>query len=170
MLTFNFNCYIILRQSKISGAATLVGDTTSILLAKSANLDFSDFFVHDGHVGMFWVVQAGAVVSALIILFFFRKDKDKISFEGRTTVEDKFPTFLLVGTVLSLIAVSFIPYKDAAAEGQFYKPDITNGIICIAFFFIGIVRELFIKKNKEIVKNAFKENLIQQQCFQLFPL
>ena len=144
-------------SSNLQGAATLVGDTTSILLAKAAGLDFSDFFVHDGHVGMFWVVEAGAVVSALIILFMFRKDNDKIEFTGRTKVEDKFPTYLLVGTVLSLIAVSFIPYKDAAAEGQFYKPDITNGIICIAFFLVGIIRELFLKKNKEIVKNAFKE-------------
>lgn len=144
-------------SSNLQGAATLVGDTTSILLAKAAGLDFSDFFVHDGHVGMFWVVQAGAIVSGLIILFMFRKDNDKIEFTGRTKVEDKFPTFLLVGTVVSLIAVSFIPYKDAAAEGQFYKPDITNGIICIAFFIVGILRELFIKKNKDIVKNAFKE-------------
>ncbi|MEE1320929.1 MAG: SLC13 family permease [Acutalibacteraceae bacterium] len=143
-------------SSNLQGAATLVGDTTSILLAKAANLDFSDFFVHDGHVGMFWVVQAGAIVSALIILFMFRKEKDKIEFSGRTKVEDKFPTFLLVGTVLSLIAVSFIPYKDAA-NGGFYKPDITNGIICIAFFLVGVIRELFIKKNKEIVKASFKE-------------
>ena len=144
-------------SSNLQGAATLVGDTTSILLAKAAGLDFSDFFVHDGHVGMFWVVQAGALVSALIIVYMFRKEKNKIEFSGRTVVEDKFPTFLLVGTVLSLIAVSFIPYKDGAAEGQFYKPDITNGIICIAFFIVGILRELLIKKNKEIVKNAFKE-------------
>lgn len=144
-------------SSNLQGAATLVGDTTSILLAKAAGLDFSDFFLHDGRVGMFWVVQAGAVVSGLIILFMFRKDKDKIEFTGRTKVEDKFPTFLLAGTVLSLIAVSFIPYKDAAAPGQLYKPDITNGIICIAFFLVGIIRELLLKKNKEIVKNAFKE-------------
>lgn len=144
-------------SSNLQGAATLVGDTTSILLAKAAGLDFSDFFVHDGHLGMFWVVEAGALVSALIILFMFRKDNDKITFNSRTKVEDKFPTILLVGTVLSLIAVSFIPYKDSAAESQLYKPDITNGIICIAFFLVGVFRELFIKKNKEVVKNAFKE-------------
>lgn len=144
-------------SSNLQGAATLVGDTTSILLAKAANLDFSDFFVDSGRVGMFWVVEAGAVVSAFIILFMFRKDNEKIEFTGRTKVEDKFPTFLLVGTVVMLIAVSFIPYKDAAAEGQFCKPDITNGIICIAFFLVGIIRELFVKKNKDIVKNAFKE-------------
>lgn len=144
-------------SSNLQGAATLVGDTTSILLAKQANLDFSDFFVDDGKVGMFWVVQAGALVSALIILFMFRKENAAIKFDSRTKVEDKFPTFLLLGTVVALIAVSFIPYKDGAAEGQFYKPDITNGIICIAFFLAGVIRELVFKKNTEIVKNAFKE-------------
>ncbi len=144
-------------SSNLQGAATLVGDTTSILLAKQANLDFSDFFVDSGKPGMFWVVQAGAIVSAVILLIMFRKENSKISFVNRTKVEDKFPTFLLVGTVVTLIAVSFIPYKDGAAEGQFYKPDITNGIICIGYFLIGVIRELFIKKNKEIVKNAFKE-------------
>ncbi len=144
-------------SSNLQGAATLVGDTTSILLAKQANLDFSDFFFDNGRPGMFWVVQAGAIVSAVIILLMFRKEKAPIDFNSRTKVEDKFPSFLLVGTVVALIAVSFIPYADTAAPGQLYKPDITNGIICIAFFLIGIIRELFIKKNKEIVKNAFKE-------------
>ena len=144
-------------SSNLQGAATLVGDTTSILLAKQANLDFSDFFVDEGKAGMFWVVEAGAIVSALIIMVMFRKEKTKIEFNSRTVVEDKFPTLLLLGTVISLIAVSFIPYKDAAAEGQFYKPDITNGILCIGFFVIGIIRELFVKKNKDIVKNAIKE-------------
>lgn len=144
-------------SSNLQGAATLVGDTTSILLAKAANLDFSDFFFDSGKAGMFWVVEAGALVSAFIILFMFRKEKQPIEFKGKTKVDDYFPTFLLVGTVLCLIAVSFIPYKDAAAEGAFYKPDITNGIICILFFLVGIIRELFVKKNKEIVVNAFKE-------------
>lgn len=143
-------------SSNLQGAATLVGDTTSILLAKEAGLDFSDFFVTQGKPGMFWVVEAGAVVSAFIIMFMFRKEKKKIEFNTRTKVEDKFPTFLLVGTVVALIAVSFIPYKDNA-NGGFYKPDITNGLICIGFFLVGIIRELFVKKNKDIVRNAFKE-------------
>ena len=144
-------------SSNLQGAATLVGDTTSILLAKAANLDFSDFFVDDGHPGMFWVVEAGALVSALIILFMFRKDNGKIEFNSRTKVEDKFPTFLLLGTIICLIAVSFIPYKSAAAEGQFYKPDITNGVICIAFFVIGLIREIVFKKNTKILKASLME-------------
>ncbi len=144
-------------SSNLQGAATLVGDTTSILLGKAANLDFSDFFIDNGKPGMFWVVEAGAVVSALIILFMFRKEKNPIEFKSQTKVEDYVPTYLLVGTVIALIAFSFIPYKDNAAPGQFYKPDITNGLICIAFFLIGIIREFFFKKNKATVKNSFKE-------------
>lgn len=144
-------------SSNLQGAATLVGDTTSILLAKAANLDFSDFFVDNGHVGMFWVVEAGAIVSAFIILFMFRKEDEKIEFNSRTKVEDKFPTFLLVGTIVLLIAASFIPYKDSATEGRFYKPDITNGLICIGFFLIGLLREIIFKKNYKIVKDSLKE-------------
>ena len=144
-------------SSNLQGAATLVGDTTSILLGKAANLDFSDFFVDSGKPGMFWVVQAGALVSAFIILFMFRKENTPIEFNSKTKVEDYVPTILLVGTVAALILASFIPYKDNAAPGQFYKPDITNGLICIAFFVIGALREIFIKKNKEIVKKDLKE-------------
>ena len=143
-------------SSNLQGAATLVGDTTSILLAKAANLDFSDFFVDDGKAGMFWVVEAGALASAIIIFFMFRKENGKIEFSGRTVVEDKFPTFLLIATVVSLIAVSFIPYKDNA-NGGFYKPAVTNGIICIFFFLLGVFRELVIRKNKKIIVGAFKE-------------
>ena len=144
-------------SSNLQGAATLVGDTTSILLAKAANLDFSDFFVDEGKPGMFWVVEAGALVSALIILIMFRKDNGSIEFNSRTKVEDKFPTYLLLGTIICLIAVSFIPYKSAAAEGQFYKPDITNGVICIAFFVIGLIREIVFKKNIKILKDSLME-------------
>lgn len=143
-------------SSNLQGAATLVGDTTSILLGEAASLDFSDFFVDNGRPGMFWIVQAGALASVVILLFMFRKENQLIEFRDRTHVEDKFPSFLLVGTVVALIAVSFIPYKSAA-NGGFYKPAITNGLICIGFFLIGITRELFLKKNKEIVKTSLKE-------------
>ena len=143
-------------SSNLQGAATLVGDTTSILLAKAAGLDFSDFFVDDGKPGMFWVVEAGAVASAALIFFYFRKENGKIHFDNRTKVEDKVPTVLLLLTVLLLIAVSFIPYKANAAEGQFYKPDMINGFICTGIFLVGVVRELC-RKNFDSIKGAFKE-------------
>ena len=128
-------------SSNLQGAATLVGDTTSILLAKAAELDFMDFFFLKGTPGMFFVTEIGAVLSAVLIYFMFRKQNDPVNIHDRTEIEDKGPTWLLLLTVLALIATSFIPYKDAAQPGQFYKPDITNGLICLTFFVIGLIRE-----------------------------
>ena len=144
-------------SSNLQGAATLVGDTTSILLAKAANLDFLDFFVDEGKMGMFFVVELGALMSALVLLFMFRHENDPVNMHERTKVEDLFPTWLLLGTLVCLIAVSFIPYKNGAKPGQFYKPDITNGLICVGFFVIGLVRDLVKNKDAATVKGALKE-------------
>ncbi len=47
--------------SNLEGAATLVGDTTSILLAGSANMNFLDFFIYEGKMGLFFIIQIGAL-------------------------------------------------------------------------------------------------------------
>ena len=141
-------------SSNLQGAATLVGDTTSILLAKAAGLDFMDFFFYKGRPGMFWVTEAGAIVSAIIIIFMFRKERGKIESNERAVVEDKVPTVLLVLTILSLIAVSFIPYQDVAQPGQFCKPAWTNGALCLFFFAIGLIRECIKKRSVHPVKKA----------------
>lgn len=120
-------------SSNLQGAATLVGDTTSILLGGWANLDFLDFFVYRGRPGMFWVVQAGAAASVFILLWLFRRDKELIAMDEKTKVTDLFPTFLLLGMVGLLILASFIPEK----------PHITNGLICITLLAIGLAREYF---------------------------
>ena len=144
-------------SSNLQGAATLVGDTTSILLGKAANLDFMDFFFVGGKPGMFWVTEAGALVSAVIILIMMRREKASVFITERTEVKDKVPTVLLVLTVLTLIAVSFIPYKEAAAPGQFYKPDITNGIICLTYFAIGVVRAMIKTRSRDVLFAALRE-------------
>lgn len=143
--------------SNLQGAATLVGDTTSILLAKAANLDFVDFFFVDGKLGMFWVTELGALAAALIVLWMFRKENQNVEIRDRTKVEDKFSTWLLCLTVICLIFASFVPYKNNAQPGQLYKPEITNGVICITFFIIGLVRQVMKDRNFEVVKAALKE-------------
>ena len=144
-------------SSNLQGAATLVGDTTSILLAKAANLDFTDFFFVEGKPGMFWVTELGALISALIILFKMRKETASVYLNQRTHVEDKVPTILLLLTVITLIATSFIPYKNNAAPGQMYKPDIMNGLICLFFFAIGIIRETIKTKSTKTLQASLKE-------------
>ena len=134
-------------SSNLQGAATLVGDTTSILLGGALDMTFLDFFWYKGAPGLFWVVQAGAVASAFILMWLFRKEKQPIESHNRTEVRDYFPTVLLVGTIVLLIVASFIPEKPAE----------TNGYICMALMVIGVLRELIFKKNKTIIRDVFKE-------------
>lgn len=138
--------------SNLQGAATLVGDTTSILLGGYANLNFLDFFSVDGKIGIFWVVEAGALISTFVLLYVFRKEKQLIQTMERTKVEDFFPTVLLVGIIALLILASFVPaeYKPEAIEG------IINGLICMSLFVIGLLRN-YIKTGKvSTFSNAIK--------------
>ena len=66
-------------SSNLQGAATLVGDTTSIMLGGAADMNFNDFFFMNGKPGIFWAVQLGAVATVPIIIFLFRKHREKIS-------------------------------------------------------------------------------------------
>ncbi|WP_163193349.1 SLC13 family permease [Clostridium thermarum] len=133
--------------SNLQGAATLVGDTTSILLGGYENLNFLDFFFFQNKLGLFWVVQAGAAASTFVLMYIFRKDKQKINAMERTKVEDYFPTVLLVGMVVLLIIASFLPNM----------PSTINGIICVSLFVIGLVRNFVSYGNYEIFKKAMGE-------------
>ena len=106
-------------SSNLQGAATLVGDTTSILLGGHMGLDFMDFFVYRAARSV-WVVQAGALMTVPVMLFLFRKEKGKLYGAALTPVTDYLPTCLLLGTVLSLIAASFIPQQ----AGDHQRPDL----------------------------------------------
>ena len=132
--------------SNLQGAATLVGDTTSILLGGYANLNFLDFFFYRGKIGMFFIVQISALAATLVLLWIFRKDKDTVNMQVNTVVKDYFPSFMLIGIVLVLIIASFIPNTPVAI----------NGIICMIGLFIALIRET-LKKNYKLVYKAFKE-------------
>lgn len=135
--------------SNLQGAATLVGDTTSIMLGGYADMDFLDFFAYQGKVGMFWIVQISAIIATLVLLVVFRKDKQKITHDEMTKVEDYFPSFLLVGVIVLLILASFIPADK--------KPSFTSGAICMALMIVGIVRDIIKNKGTSGAVRVFKE-------------
>lgn len=134
-------------SSNIQGAATLVGDTTSILLGGHAGLDFLDFFIYRSRPGLFWVVQISAIMATLVLVYVLRKYKQPVDVQDRTKVTDYFPTVLLVGVIVLLIFASFIPNK----------PSVTNGLICVGLFLIGLIRELIKTRDSKIIAAAFKE-------------
>lgn len=146
-------------SSNLQGAATLVGDTTSILLAGEANMNFADFFVYRGKPGIFFAVELGAVVSAIILLILFKNEKGKLEVSERTVVTDYVPTILLVATVAGLIIASFIPGT----------PEMINGIICVSIMLIGMIYSAIRKKSFSAVTDMLKE-IDYETVFLLFGL
>ena len=135
-------------SSNLQGAATLVGDTTAIMLGSALDMSFIDFFWYRGMPGMFFAVELGAVIAAMILYFLFRKEKAPIpKMKERTKVTDFVPTVLLVGTVVLLIVASFIPNK----------PAVTNGLICCALLVIGLVYNYIRKKQVSALILPLKE-------------
>ncbi len=142
--------------SNLEGAATLVGDTTSILLGGYAGMDFLDFFLWHGKIGIFFIVQVSAIAAILVLLVIFRKDNQSIYSFAYTEVKDYFPTALLSATVILLILASFIPGK----------PSVTNGLICVVIFFIGLIRNVIMSRSLR----ALTEPLMEIDYFTLLLL
>ncbi|MBR0144996.1 MAG: TRAP transporter large permease subunit [Clostridia bacterium] len=134
-------------SSNLQGAATLVGDTTSIMLGGYAKMDFLDFFAFQGKPGIFWAVELGALCAASLLLILFRKETGKVESVGRTEVTDYFPSILMLLTVLLLIAASFFPNR----------PDVTNGVICMTLLAVGIVVRCIRKKSVRAAWDVLKE-------------
>ncbi len=134
-------------SSNLQGAATLVGDTTAIMLGSALNMSFTDFFWYQGRPGMFFMVEIGAVLAALILFWIFRSAKGRIpAVTQRTEVKDYVPTLLLVGAIVLLIGASFIENK----------PDITNGLICCTLLVIGLVYNVLRKKDISAITGPLK--------------
>ena len=134
-------------SSNLQGAATLVGDTTSILLGGYADMDFMDFLFLNGKPSIFWATELGAVATVPVIMYIFRKERAPIPATKPTVVEDYFPAGLLLANILLLIGASFLPNK----------PAVTNGLICMAVFLVGALYSLNRTGSAASVKKALGE-------------
>ena len=135
-------------SSNLQGAATLVGDTTAIMLGSALDMTFMDFFFYNGKPGMFFMVELGAILSACIVYFVFRKEKGTIPRTGRMTeVTDYVPTYLLFGAIALLIVASFLPFE---------MPAETNGLICTALLIIGLIYNYTKNKNMDAIMGPLK--------------
>ena len=134
-------------SSNLQGAATLVGDTTSILLGGYAGMDFLDFFWFRGRIGIFFTVEAGALMTVFVMRYIFRNDRQKVTVEERTKVSDYVPAVMLTLIVILLIAVSF--YKD--------KPEMTNGVICMSIALITMAQDVIRRRDRDNLMGALKD-------------
>ena len=137
-------------SSNLQGAATLVGDTTAIMLGSSLNMSFLDFFWYQGKPSIFFAVELGAVIAAVILYFIFRKEKEPIPKIGELTkVTDYVPTVLLLAVIGLLACASFAPES-------WNLPDEINGIICCVLMVIGLIYNLCKEKKLSAVTGPLK--------------
>lgn len=146
-------------SSNLQGAATLVGDTTSILLGSYADMSFTDFFWFHGKPGIAFAVELGALMTIPVLLFLFRKDSEKVDSEVKTVVTDYVPSVLMIGVVVTLIIASFFENK----------PELTNGYICIIYAIVGVIYEWIRTKNTQVVKDVL-HSIDYQTLLLLFGL
>lgn len=133
-------------SSNLQGAATLVGDTTSILLGSYANMDFLDFFFMQGRPGIFFAVELGALATIPIMRFEFRHLTQETLVTERTQVKSFWPSFLLLAMISLLIGASFIPGK----------PEISNGIICLGLAGLALLGDRVKTGEREGARRALR--------------
>lgn len=95
-------------SSNLQGAATLVGDPPSMLLASYSGMTFNDFFFFRGKPCLFFAIEIAAVVSLFVLYVVFRKYRQPVIRIEPERVLCAFPTCLLIGMVVLLAVVSFV--------------------------------------------------------------
>ena len=134
--------------ANIEGFATLVGDTTSVMLAgpQFGDMNFFDFFFVNGTIGPFFIVQIGTIASLVMLWFILGKQQSSIEFKHQTKVEDYSPSFFLAGILILLIVASFVPNL----------PNEINGYITLGMAFIFVMYRVFIKKQSKSIFKAYQ--------------
>jgi Na+/H+ antiporter NhaD/arsenite permease-like protein len=134
-------------SSNLQGAATLIGDPPSMLLAGFAKMSFNDFFFIAGRPGIFFAVQLGAGVSALVLLLLFRRYDKKMPALEKECCISVVPSLFVILLVAALVASSSLEHSI---------PNMT-GLLCVAFGVVSFVWYLIYTRGKGLAK--FTANL-----------
>lgn len=154
-------------SSNLQGAATMVGDTTSMLLGGFAGMNFMDFFWMEGRPGIFWGVELGALSSLLVLLVLFRREKAPVCCQVETAVEDRFPSLLMIAMVLLLIGVSFLPQPENSRLIRLYE--MRSGLSCLLLCLVGLIQACVRAGSAAPLKRVIKE-LDRETLLLLFGL
>jgi len=114
--------------SNLQGAATLIGDPPSMILAGFTGLNFNDFFFLEGRPSIFFSIELGAIASFLVLWVFFRRYRQATVPIEKRPVETWFPTAILISMVVGLALSSFVKTEFSSLAG----------VICMAFGLIGL--------------------------------
>lgn len=137
-------------SSNLQGAATLVGDTTAIMLGSALDMSFMDFFWFHSRPSIFFAVEIGAIFSACIVYVLFREETAPLSkTRTLTKVTDYVPTVLLLLMIVLLVCASFAP-------DDWQLPKETNGLIACAVLLIGLIYNLCRNRSLDALVSPLK--------------
>ena len=118
-------------MSNLEGTATLVGDPPSMIFAAYAGYNFNDFFVHNGTLSIFFIIQAGLLVGCVYFYCFFAKvGKERITVD-KSNVISWVPFIILLVMIFGLAGISFIQTDFAYLSGLYV---LALGIIALAWY------------------------------------
>jgi Na+/H+ antiporter NhaD/arsenite permease-like protein len=140
-------------SSNLQGAATLIGDPPSMLLAGYAKMNFGDFIVYQGKPSIFFAVELGALASLVVLYVIFRHHREKTTLVMSEQVRSWTPPTLLVMLIVALAASSFL---DA---GFSYMA----GILCMVFGIISLLWKRFAHKGS--IRQTIKSLDWDTTCF-----
>ena len=134
-------------SSNLQGAATLVGDTTSVMLAGELGMSFMDFFFMDGKISIFWAVELGMLLTVPVLIFIFRKNNQKVQIESEPVqVTTIFPTIMLILNIACLVACSFVKIPEG------FVSEHINGLVCMLFGVICFIYHIVTAKKQAVEK------------------
>ena len=123
-------------SSNLQGAATLIGDPPSMLLAGYKKMNFNDFFFYEGKPSIFFAIEIGTAASFFVLVWIFRKYKSKMEKIPYTKIKYWTPTIILTLMILGLALSSLV------------DPDFVwlAGVLCMISAFISILWILWADK------------------------
>ncbi|NIA23510.1 MAG: TRAP transporter large permease subunit [Proteobacteria bacterium] len=100
-------------SSNLQGAALLIGDPPSMILASFNHMKFMDFIIYHGKPSMFFIMETAALVSLIVLYILFRKSNKKIKVESKKTGVDVMPGIILVLFIITISLGIFSPGATA---------------------------------------------------------
>ena len=105
-------------MSNLEGTATLVGDPPSMIFASYSGYNFNDFFVHQGKLSIFFIIQVGMIVGCIFFYCIFGRVKEKAQIEKDTAIS-YVPLILLLLMIFGLAGISFFSTELGYSSGCF---------------------------------------------------
>lgn len=127
-------------SSNLQGAATLIGDPPSMILAGYTGMTFNDFFFFQGRMSIFFAIELGALASLIVLYVIFRGHRERARIPPETVIESWVPTGLLAGMTLAL----------AVSSGAAARIPNLGGIICMVFAVAGLVWQTARQKERSL--------------------